>query len=163
MELFIHIWQIMEKFKYKLNSKIYILFVIGAILSTICFVWNIIRLVNYIQANTIEPYAVISVSLAILMSIAFIVIMTSIVASSWYIFEKNIFITKLGILKTTTEYKKIKQIVWFKEENKLTIFHTDETFTNILINDNEYQSFVNVLIEHNKNIVYYEDINSKKN
>lgn len=148
----------MEKFKYKFATKIYILLALGFILTAVCLVMNVIRIGKIIATDTSNTYAIISVAIAILMCVAFSVIMISLLIDSSYVFEPKFLVLKFGIIKTNTDYTKIKQIVWFKQTNKLTIYHDDETFSTIVISDNEYELFANTLIAHNKNIRFHVDI-----
>ena len=148
----------MDKFRYKFSPKILILTLIGAALAVTCLVWNIVRLVRLIMSEDVGAYAVISVAVAILMSVVFLVLMAAMLIDSSYVFGKNYLTVKFGFIKTTYKYSEIKQIVWFKENNKLTMFHEDESFSNVVISDNFYREFTDELIKHNDKIVYFEDL-----
>ena len=152
----------MNRYRYKFSGKIFIVASIGLLLAAVCLILNAIRLIKLISSEEVGVYAVISVAVAMIMSVAFLVIITALFVDSRYIFEKNFLVTKFGLIKNTADYKTIKQIVWFKEVNKLTVFHEDGSFTNIVINDNEYQAFAEELRSHNANIVYYEDITTSE-
>ena len=148
----------MSKFRYKFSAKILILTVLGAVLAVTCLVWNIVRLVRIIQSEDVGAYAVISVAVAIFMSLVFIFLIAAMLVDSSYVFEKNYLTVKFGFIKTAYKYSEIKQIVWFKDNNKLTMFHEDESFTNVVISDNFYREFSDELIKHNDKIIYHEDL-----
>ena len=151
----------MNRYKYRFSGKIFAVTAVGLLLAAVCLILNIVRLVNLIAAESVGIYTIISVAVAIIMSVAFIVIIIAMLADSRYIFEKNFLVTKFGFIRNTTDYKTIKQIVWFKEVNKLTVFYDDERFANIVISDGEYQAFAEELRSHNPNIIYFEDITSE--
>ena len=150
----------MKRYRYKFSGKIIAVASVGLIIAAACFIMNIIRLVNLIKAEEAGVYAVISVAVAMIMSVAFTVIIAALFADSRYVFEDKFLIVKFGFIRNTYEYKKIKQIVWFKGVNKLTVFFFDESFSNIVIDDSQYTAFADELKAHNPAIVYYEDINS---
>ena len=152
----------MNKFKYKFNLKIILVIVLGYALSLACLIMNIIRIINTVQAGETGPYAIISIAVALLMSLAFIVIITSLLIDSSYVFEDKLLAIKFGLIKSTIDYSKIKQIVWFKENNKLTLYLSDESFTNVVINDNEYEAFAKTLQEKSPSISFHIEIDSTK-
>ena len=96
------------------------------------------------------------------MSIAFIVIITALLVDSSYNFEQNSLSIKFGFIKNVYSYKNIKQLVWFKENNKLTMYFDDESFLTVVIDEKDYLPFANSLTAKNPKIVYYEDINTQK-
>ena len=150
----------MNRYRYKFSGKIIIVASIGLLLAAVCLILNVLRLVKLIIAEVTSVYAVISIAVAMIMSVAFLVLITALFADSRYIFEKNFLVTKFGLIKSAADYKKIKQIVWFKEINKLTVFHEDESFTNVVIDDGQFEAFAEELKAHNPSVVYYEDISS---
>lgn len=152
----------MSKFRYKFSPKILLLAVLGAALAVTCLVWNIVRLVKIILSQDVIAYAVISVAVAIFMSLVFLVLIAAMLIDSSYVFEKNYLTVKFGFIKTGYKYSEIKQIVWFKENNKLTMFHEDESFTNVVISDNFYREFADELIKRNDKTVYFEDLGKNK-
>ncbi len=152
----------MDKFKYKFSIKIYIVAAIGTLLAVACFIFNVIRLVNFVKNDLTTAYNIISVSIAIIMSIGFLVIILAMFFDSAYIFGESVLTVKFGVIRSNTEYSKIKQLVYFKANNKLTIFYEDESFNNIVISENEYSAFAQRLLLEKPDLIYYEDINEQK-
>lgn len=151
----------MKKFSYKFSGMLYAVIAVGLAVAAFSLVWNIVKIVQNILANTVVAYYIISYSVAIIMSAVFLVLIIAMLLDSGYILDDSLTV-KFGLIKTTYEYKKIKQLVWFKENNKLTFFHDDESFTNVVIRDTEYEAFAEALKEKAPNIVYFVDINEKK-
>ena len=151
----------MEKFKYKFSVKLYIAMAAGTVLAVACLILNIIRLIKLAASDAPLVYDVISVAVAIVMSVGFIVIVAALFIDSSYVFGEKMLTVKFGIIRTSVEYKKIKQIVWFKANDKLTVFYDDESFGNIVISSEFYNGFVSTLLSHRPEIVYYEDLDEK--
>lgn len=151
----------MDKYKYKFSIKLYVLMGIGFLLAVACFIWNVIRIFRLIEDGITDAYTIISVSVAILMSIAFVVIISALLVDSSYVFEQNNLVIKFGFIKNVYSYKDIKQLVWFKTNNKLTIYFKDESFLTIVIEEKDYLPFANSLTLKNEKVVYYEDINTE--
>ena len=152
----------MEKFKFKFTAIIYVLIVLGFAFTAVCLVMNIVRIGKVIASDTIDAYTIISIALAILMCAAFSVLIIALLVDSSYVFEQKFLVIKFGLIKSNVDYTTIKQIVWFKETNKLTVYYTDESFNNIIIADDEYELFANTLISHNPSISFHIDINTSK-
>ena len=155
----------MEKFKFKYATYHYILLVAGLLLSVGCIVYNVVNLLTAINKDLVTAYKIITFSVVVIVSVASIVIFVSMLISSCYVLDDKGVSIKFGVIKTFIEYKKIKQVVLFASNNKLTIFLSDETFDNIVIDRNEYQAFVKALLDKNPKIVYldnYEDETEKE-
>ena len=151
----------MDKYKYKFSIKLYVLMGLGFLLAVACFIWNVIRIFRLIEDGITDAYTIISVSVAILMSIAFVVIISALLVDSSYVFEQNNLVIKFGFIKNVYSYKDIKQLVWFKSNNKLTIYFKDESFLTVVIEEKDYLPFANSLTQKNEKVVYYEDINTE--
>ncbi len=133
------------KFSYKFSGLLIFFIVAGYILAVACFIANVIRIVNLVAENAISTIAVVQVSLPILISLVFAVLITSIVADSCYRFDKEALTVKFGFIKNHYSYSKIKQIVLFSAVGKLTVFFEDETFMNVVISKKNYDLFVETL------------------
>jgi len=151
----------MDKYKYKFSVKLFVLMGLGFLLAIACFIWNVIRIFGLVEDGISDAYTIISVSVAVLMSIAFVVIISALLVDSSYVFEQNNLVIKFGFIKNVYSYKDIKQLVWFKANNKLTIFFKDESFLTVVIEEKDYLPFANSLTKKNEKIVYYEDINTE--
>lgn len=146
----------MQNFKFKFSKKIYIVIAIGFIIATACLVINTIRLVALIQAGRLDPYNVISIIIALIMCLAFYVIMIALLLDSSYNFEATKLVAKFGLIKTSSEYKNMHSVVWNKETNKLSIVFNDKSYSVVIIEDGEYQAFAKALQQKNSKIVYLE-------
>ena len=150
----------MEKFKYKFSAVLYVLMGLGVAIAIACLIMNIIRCVNLFTDGNPSGYDIISFVLPMLISVAFIVIIASLLYDSSYCFESQSLVLKFGFIKNRFDYSKIKQIVYFKSSNKLTVYYTDESFTNIVIKDADFEIFAKTLVAHNEKINYYENLDS---
>lgn len=148
----------MEKFKFKYAFYHYILLIAGIVLSVGCIIYNIITLASAVSKDLVNSYKIISFSVIVIVCIVAIIVFTSMIISSGYVLGERGVTIQFGIIKTLIEYNKIKQIVLFSSNNKLTVFLTDETFNNIVIRESEYDSFVSALTSKYSKITYYEDL-----
>lgn len=150
-----------ESFSYKFGWKILVAIGLGTLLAIVYFIVSLYYLIRNFSVGEPSAYTIITHVLGIVMSSVFLVLVISILFSSAYIVGDGKLIVKFGLIKTVYEYKKLKQLVWFTDNNTLAVFHDDESFTNIVIKKEDFDAFVDAMKANAPNIAFYKKEDDK--
>lgn len=142
------------EFKYKFTKVFYALFIIGILLATWCIYANIKRFILLLNANdgTATNY-VASVMCVLIGVLAYVFIIPSMFSSKYQI-KDNQLITRWGLIVNKIPTKNITTVTKFRLTEKLVIYYNDDTYSNICIEKEEYEAFVDALKQSNKKIFY---------
>ena len=157
------------KFKYKFTRSIYITALIVAIslVSILCFVLNLIRLINIIQSTevTTETYSYISVVLCLILPIVCAVFIIAMLTNSYYKIEGETLIVRLGLFNDKYKTQEAESIILNVKTGVLTVIFKDGSPLRIIIDKSNFNEFSAELMKSNKNIVYGEtdEIDKKNN
>lgn len=152
----------MNKFKYKFSTLTYaligagiVLAIAGAILNT----YNIFADKCWTYAN--PSIYIIRYVLIYFVAVVLIVIMTSLLISSYYSVDEKYFCTVFGIIKSKFDVKTIIAIVLDRETERLSVYFSETQFINVIVKPEGNDKFVDALLKVNPLIEY--TISSKEN
>lgn len=152
----------MNKFKYKFSTPTLVFIGLGIALAIAGAVLNTYN----IFADKCWTYAspsiyIIRYVLIYFVAVALIVIMTSLLLSSYYSVDDKYFYTAFGIIRSKFDIKSIVAIVLDRETNRLSVFFSETQFTNIVVKPEWNDKFVDAILKANPLIEY--TIKSKEN
>lgn len=152
----------MKKYKYNFPKSALIFMLLGIVVAIACCVWNIYRFLIIIKEN-IDPsiYDYLSLAIAILLSIAFIVIAICAYFNSYYVIKQNKVILNWGIIKTTVDLNEVKEIKLITDKNQLQLVFKDESYFIIATNTLDFSTFIEEIKSNKKEIVYIQDTESE--
>lgn len=152
----------MKIFKYKFTKLTISLIYIGIAL---CFAGLGINIYSIISsdigksANIIYP--IIQYTLMFLIPIVLLVILVSLILSSYYAIDDKTLKTSFGIIKSKYDIKDIQTIILDRTTNKLSVYLKNNSFFVIVVKEEWYEDFIDTLCKANPQIEY--TINSKEN
>lgn len=152
----------MKTFKYKFTKLTISLIYIGIAL---CFVGLGINIYSVVTSNIGESanmvYPIIQYSLMFLIPVVLLVLLISLVLSSYYSIDEKTLKTSFGIIKSKYDIKEIQAIVLDRTNNKLTVYMKNNVFFVIVVKEEWYEDFIDTLCKANPEIEY--SIRSKEN
>lgn len=136
----------LSSYKYKFSKWFYGIAIAGYLVSIGCIVLNVIRFsVNLNKNIDMGLTGYMSLGFAIILSIAFIMIVTcALIKSEYRIFEDKILL-KWGIIKNPVNLNEVKLIRLNMKTQKLELVFEDESYFTIVIDKAEYQKFIDAL------------------
>ncbi len=153
---------LMKIFKYKFTKPILLLIYAGIAL---CFIGLGLNTYFIATSNINEAanivYPIIQYTLLFLIPIILLIILISLVVSSYYSIDDKIFKTSFGIIKSKYDVKEIQSIVLDRSTNKLAVSTINGNCFMIVVKEEWYQEFIDALCKANPLIEY--SINSKNN
>ena len=111
------------------------------------------------SANMVYP--IIQYSLMFLIPVVLLVLLISLVLSSYYSIDEKTLKTSFGIIKSKYDIKEIQAIVLDRTNNKLTVYMKNNVFFVIVVKEEWYEDFIDTLCKANPEIEY--SIRSKEN
>lgn len=152
----------MKVFKYKFTRLTTAFIYIGIVLCVIGLGINTYSVVTADLASEPYPvYPVIRFVLLYLIPVALLVVLISLLVSSYYSIDGSILKTSFGIIKSKYKTQDITSVVLDRTTNKLSVFFKNNSFIVIVVKEEWYDEFINELCKANKNIDY--TIKSKEN
>lgn len=152
----------MKVFKYKFSKLIISLIYVGIAL---CFIGLGINIYTIISSDIGESanivYPIIQYSLMFLIPIVLLVLLISLIFSSYYSIDDKILKTSFGIIKSKYDLKDVQSIVLDRTTNKLSVYLNGNTFFVIVVKEEWYEDFIDTICKANPQIEY--TINSKEN
>lgn len=152
----------MKVFKYKFTKLTISLIYIGIAL---CFVGLGINIYSIATANIGEVanliYPIIQYSLMFLIPIVLLVLLISLIFSSYYSIDDKTLKTSFGIIKSKYDINEITTVVLDRTTNKLSVFLKNNSFFVIVVKEKWYEEFIDTLCKANPSIEY--SIRSKEN
>lgn len=152
----------MKIFKYKFTKLMTAFIYVGIALAVIAAGVNTYSVITDGTASAANPvYPVITYTLMYAVSIMMLVILVSLLLSSYYAIDDAAFKTSFGIIKSKYDIKKVEYIILDRETNKLAVYFNENNFIVISVNEEWYEDFVGAMLKANRNISY--TIKSKEN
>ena len=152
----------MKIYKYKFTKLTLTLIYIGIAL---CFVGLGINIYSILTSNIGESanivYPIIQYSLMFLIPIVLLVLLISLILSSYYSIDENTLKTSFGIIKSKYNIQEIQNIVLDRTNNKLSVYLKNSVFFVIVVKEEWYEDFIDTLCKANSQIEY--TIRSKEN
>ncbi len=150
------------KFRYKFSKPITALIYISIAL---CFVGvgiNIFLIITGDVKSAANPvYPIIQYTLMFLIPAVLLIILVSLLISSYYSIEDKYFKTSFGIIKSKYEISDIETVILDRTTNKLSVYFKNNSFIVVVVKDEWYNEFIDALCKANRNISF--SIKSKEN
>ena len=152
----------MKTFKYKFTKLTISLIYIGIAL---CFVGLGINIYSVITSDISESakmiYPIIQYTLMFLIPVVLLVLLISLILSSYYAIDGKILKTSFGIIKSKYDVQEIQSVILDRTNNKLAVYMKNGTFFVIVVKEEWYEDFIDTLCKANPQIEY--SIRSKEN
>ena len=153
---------LMKIFKYKFTKLIISLIYIGIAL---CFITIGINIYLITTSNISESanmiYPIIQYTLMFLIPAVLLVLLISLILSSYYSIDDNTLKTSFGIIKSKYDVKEIQTVLLDRNNNKLSVYLKNNTYFVIVVKEEQYEDFVDSICKVNPLIEY--SIRSKEN
>ncbi len=152
-----------KKYKFKFPKLWIIIAVFGLLLALACVALNAYRFVGFIQRNE-DPgiYGYMSLILAALICLGFIVIVVWAAISSYYEITNKQVILRWGPIKNVIDMSEVSEIKFTTGAKKLELVFTDESYFLIVINKEWIEDFINELTEKFPKIPYIQETEPPK-
>ncbi len=152
----------MKKFKYKFTKATTAFIYIGIALCVIGLGINLYSVITGDIASSANPvYPIIQHTLMFLIPIVLLVILISLLISSYYSINENYFKISFGIIKSKCDVNDIETILLDRPTHKLNLFFKNKSFIVIGVKEEWYEDFIDALCAANPQIEY--KINSIEN
>lgn len=153
---------LMKTFKYKFTKLTISLIVIGIVL---CFAGLGINIYSVITSNISEAanpvFPIIRYTLMFAIPVVLLVLLISLIFSSYYSIDDKTLKTSFGIIKSKYDIKEITSIMLDRNNNKLSVYLKNNSFFVIVVKQEWYEEFIDTLCKANPQIEY--TIRSKEN
>jgi len=106
-------------------------------------------------------FPILQYSLMYFVAAALLVILISLLISSYYLVDGNFLKTSFGIIKSKYDVNTVTAIELDRTTNKLTAYFENDSFMVIAVKEEWYNDFVDALLEANRKIEF--SIKSKEN
>lgn len=154
------------KFKYKITRSVYVTILVAAVavVSILCFTFNLVRLIKIILAGGIDVnvYDYASVALCLILPIICIAFIVALLVNSYYSVDEKHLTIRLGFLKDVYPIKDVANLIRNVKTDVLTISFKDESTLRVIIDKSSFDDFSAALMKSNKNVVYGETDESTK-
>lgn len=151
----------MKVFKYKFSKLTHALIYAGIALCVVGLGINIYTvIVSDIKSAANPVYPIIQYVLMFLIPVVLLVLLISLLVSSYYSIEGQTFKTSFGLIKSKYDISKIQNVVLDRTTNKLTVYFDGNTYIVVVVKEEWYNEFIDVLTKANSKIEY--TINSKE-
>lgn len=156
----------MNKYKYKFTNLMVVLLALGMVVALACIGFNSFRFFKMIL-NGLMPsvYNYLTIILIALLSLAFIVIVISMLISSHYEIKNELLILRFGVIKTIYSIGDFKEIKFYKNQKKLFLVFKDDNLISINIYSELYEKFIEDVNKEKKDLLFIQisdDINKDK-
>ena len=152
----------MKTFKYKFTKLTISLIYIGIAL---CFAGIGINIYSVINSEIKEAanmvYPIIQYSLMFLIPAVLLVLLISLILSSYYSIDGKTLKTSFGIIKSKYDINEIQAVMLDRTNNKLSVYLKNNNFFVIVVKEEWYEEFIDTLCKANPQIEY--TIRSKEN
>ncbi len=150
----------MKKFKYGFTRLLKIFICIGIVLAVAGIGLNIYFIFSKgLQHAERVIFPILQYTLTFFVSIMLLVILISLLASSYYSIEGKTLTTSFGIIKSKYDISEIQTVILDRNTNKLSVFFGESSYIIIAINPDWYDDFTDALLEANPKIEF--SINSE--
>ena len=147
-----------KKYKFKFPPLWIIIAVVGLAVAIACVVLNVIRFLGFIDRNE-DPgiYGYMSLILAIIICIGFIVLIIAAAISSYYEITNKQVILRWGLIKNVIDMSEVSEIKFVTGSKKLELVFKDESYFLIVINPDWIEDFITELKEKFPKIPYIQE------
>lgn len=152
----------MKMFKFKFSKLTTVFIYVGIILAVASFgvtLYNVIK-ADYIYSDK-AVYSIIGYVAMFIVSVLLLVILISLLLSSYYSVGGDEFKTSFGIIKSKFKISDIEKVMLDRSSDKLAVYFKNNSFIMVVVKPEWYEDFVNELLKCNPQIEYI--INSVKN
>lgn len=140
----------MEKFKYKYKPYIFVIMALSVILALATIGMTIYRLIN-----GYDPSKIFNAVITTLISLFIIVLVTSMLISSYYAVDDKNFILRWGILKNVIPVKEITKLLYDSDKKKLTVYYgAEDNFMLVSLDKVDPIDIVDALRKRNAKILF---------
>ena len=152
-----------NNYKYKFSKIFYIIAIVGSILAVGCIIVNVVRVINLLSNGyALGFYEYVSLILAIVLSVAFILFIITALIKSYYQITDKAVVLKWGIIKNTVDISDVKEIKFITNKNKLELTFEDESYFIIVVDDRWKEAFIDELKTKFPNIPYIQETEEDK-
>lgn len=152
----------MKTFKYRFTRLTTAFIYIGIALCLIGLGVNTYSvIVSDIASEPYPVYPIIRFVLLYLIPAILLVILISLLVSSYYRIDGNILTTSFGIIKSKYKTEDISSVILDRTTNKLSVFFKNNGFIVIVVKEDWYDEFITELCKANTAIEY--TVKSKEN
>ncbi len=145
----------MKVFKYKFTKTTNVLIYVGIALCFVALGINVFSIVTSDVKTAANPvYPIIQYTLMFLIPIILLVLLISLLISSYYSLDDKYFKTSFGIIKSKYEIANIETVVLDRTTDKLTVFFKNNSFVVVTVKEEWYNEFIDALCKANRNIEY---------
>jgi len=144
----------MKKFNYKFTKLLFILLLIGLLIAVLCLGLNVKRIIEIVKANDLIAKNIMSAGLAALVGLIGIIVIVPVFFSSRYEITNTDLITRRGIIVTKIKINTITRITFFRATKKLVLYYNQSDYVVIVIDEKDYNDFVDAIKEQNKKVFY---------
>ena len=145
----------MKVFKYKFTKLTYILICVGIALCLIGIGLNIFSVVTSdIASSANMVYPIIQYTLMFLIPAVLLVILISLLLSSYYSIDGKTLKTSFGIIKSKYDIGEIETVLLDRSTNKLSVYFSNNNFIVIVVKEDWYNDFIDALCKANRNIEF---------
>lgn len=151
----------MKVFKFKFTRLTTIFIYVGIALCFIGLGLNVYSVITSDIASAANPvYPIIQHTLMFLIPIVLLVLLISLLISSYYSVDEKYLKTSFGIIKSKYALSDIETVLLDRNTEKLTVFFKNKSFIVIVVRQEWYEEFINLICAANPQIEY--TINSKE-
>ncbi|MDE7181457.1 MAG: hypothetical protein K2O41_00310 [Clostridia bacterium] len=145
----------MKRFKYKFSKLVTVLIYVSIAL---CFVGTGINIYSIargdIKSAANPVYPIIQYVLMFLIPAVLLVLLISLLISSYYSVDDKCFRTSFGIIKSRYEISEIETVMLDRTTNKLTVYFKNNSFIVVVVREEWYNEFIDALCSANKSIEF---------
>ncbi len=145
----------MQKFKFKFTKTTKILIYIGLALAVAALITNtcFICFENFSEAPS-PVFLIIRYSVMYFTAALLIVILLSLLTSSFYAIDENKLKMNFGIIKSKYDINTIQTVLLDRKANKLYVYFSEDNFILISVNEEWYEKFTDALLAVNRTIEF---------
>ncbi|MCD8307210.1 MAG: hypothetical protein LUD51_03155 [Clostridia bacterium] len=149
----------MKKFKYKFNTLTYVLIGLCLALAVAALILNTYFLCrDGISSAANVVYPILQYALTYFVALAVLLLLVSLLLSSYYSVTKDTFTTCFGIIKSKYKVQDIDMIVLDKtnpkKKDRLAVYFNNDTYIVIVVKPEWFDAFTDALKEANPSIRY---------
>lgn len=152
----------MKVFKYKFTKLTSVFIYVGLALCVIGLGLNVYSVITGdVASEAIPAYSIIRYVLLFLIPIVLLVILISLLFSSYYSIDGKTLKTSFGIIKSKYDITEIETVLLDRTTNKLSVYFKNNSFIVIVVKEEWYSEFIDALCNANSEIEF--SIKSKEN
>ncbi|MDE6504585.1 MAG: hypothetical protein K2L42_01805 [Clostridia bacterium] len=144
----------MQIFKYFFSRPIIILIYAGLALPIAAAGVNTYLIIAHGLNSANIAYDILQYVLTYLVSAIGLVLLISLLISSYYAIDGKKFITSFGIIKSKYDIDKIQTLVLDRNTNKLTVYFDENTFIVVVLKPDWNEKFTDALLAANNKIEF---------